>query len=238
MMRENRGRFNAKFRQLTALLESLKTPKGQKGPMKNKIQILERAMFQYAHMESLRASYKHQLLFPERNEVQKGFSFEGTGVTEACQLVVRNLCAGHGWKYGEVWGREQTGFELEGAFISPNNMPATRVKLQRFARTGAADGVDPFLLKLSLFKHAIWISDLGKKGAVSRRARHAVEAGVTTMLAIPVCVHSSKQAEVIVIVMHADDELLPSPGRVRSFDVESVCRLTEWRAAVVESGQV
>lgn len=117
-------------------------------------------------------------------------------------------------------------------------MPSTKRKLQQLAKSSAANVVDPFLLKLAQFKHAIWISDLGTKKAISSRARQAVHAGVTSMLAIPVSKHHSFNSPyAIVVLMHADDELLSFPGGVRSYDTDSVCRLTELCSAVVESKQ-
>eukprot|EP00177_Eucheuma_denticulatum_P004898 GFKZ01008899.1.p1 GENE.GFKZ01008899.1~~GFKZ01008899.1.p1 ORF type:complete len:433 (-),score=46.21 GFKZ01008899.1:639-1937(-) len=251
MMRENRGRFNKKFKELTDLLESLKSPDSEDKPMKNKIQILERAMYQYALMESQRASFKNELLFsaPVQQPVpshEMDVMASAPTLQDACDIVVRNMCASMNWKYGEVWTRSYSEastashsnvFSLSSAFVSPKNMPATRRALQDFAKKGRVDKIDPLLLRLTRFKHAIWISDLTTKQTSSKRAQQAVSAGVSTMLLTPVTVNpiQSNRPDAIIVLMHVDDELLKFPGRMRPYDPQSVCRLTDLTSAVVDT---
>lgn len=250
MMRQNRGRFNKKFKELTDLLESLKTPAVEDKPMKNKIQILERAMYQYALMESQRAVFKNELLFsPPVHSIPSHFvDIMATAPTlhDACQIVVRNMCASHHWKYGEVWTRSYSNttnqshsnlFALSSAFVSPKNMPSTRQALYHFAKKGKLNNIDSLFVRLARFKHAIWISDVSTKQHVSKRAQEAVAAGVTTMLIVPITVNqlSSGRPDAIIVLMHADDDLLSFSERLRTFDSDSVCRLNALSSAVVES---
>lgn len=250
MMRQNRGRFNKKFKELTHLLESLKTPAVEDKPMKNKIQILERAMYQYAHMESQRATFKNELLFspPIHSIPSHHVEIMASAPTlqDACQIVIRNMCASHDWKYGEIWTRNFSDtmtkldlnvFKLSSAFVSPKNMPTTRRALNDLAKKGKKNNMDPLLTRLVRFKHAIWISDISTKEHSSKRAQEAVAAGVTTMLMIPITVNPllSCHPDAIVVLMHADDDLLSFPGGVRTFHSESVCRLTALTSAVIES---
>lgn len=249
MMRENRGRFNLKFRELTALLERLSVPSGKENgapnakPMKNKIQILERAMLQYAGMESERAKCKSQLLFADDasrkgSERERDVLASGGGGKEACEMVVRALCAGHNWKYGEVWSvatgaaGDASAFTLQSAYVSPRNMPATRARLEAHARglraAGGAAGIAGFLCGVSRLRHAVWVPDAGsRRDGAGRKA-----AGVTTALAVRV---SAAKETAVLVVMHADDELLSFPGGVRPYDREAVERVTELAGAVEET---
>lgn len=250
MMRQNRGRFNKKFKELTELLDALKTSAVEDKPMKNKIQILDRAMYQYALMESQRAAFKNELLFSPPIHSTPHHHVETMAgaptLQDACQIIVRNMCASQDWKYGEVWTRNCSDtisesdlnmFTLSSAFVSPKNMPTTRRALNEFAKKGKKDNMDPFLIRLARFKHAIWISDISTKQHGSKRAQEAVAAGVTTVLMIPIVVNSplSCRPDAIVVLMHADDDLFSFPGRVRTFHSESVCRLTTLTSAVIES---
>lgn len=240
MMRENRGRFNLKFREISTLLELLAAPAGKENakPMKNKIQILERAMLQYAGMESERAKCKSELLFADDGRdigIEREVLAAAAGPKEACQVIVRALCAGRNWKYGEVWTEARDGgdgFVLEAAYVSPRNMPATRSKLEVHARSlrsaGTSTSCAAFLRQVERLRHAVWVADAGQRQDGGERAA----AGVSTLMAMPVL---AGQDVAVVVVMHADDELLAFPGGVRPYERESLRRVTELAKAVQEN---
>lgn len=260
MMRDNRGRFNDKFRELTALLTALSSHLVLAGkensldigvvlhhhqkPMKNKIQVLERAMHTYAAMESERAQCKDALLYAPAGANGAttahttdiaGFrdTLAATGAPkEACQAVVRSLCAAGAWKYGEVWVNDGDGtcFKLENAFVAPRNMPATRARLVAHARRmrgGEGACCEQMLRRVVKLRHAVWISDVGKRGD----GRERREAGISTGVATSVVAGG---AERVVVVMHADDELLAFAGGVRPYDAKSVGKITEMGKIVEE----
>lgn len=243
LMRDNRGRFKVKFAELTTLLERLSAAAGREStsamkPMKNNLQVLERAMVQYAQLETERARCKSELLFAggarqggwqapqRRREMLEAAGGEG----EMCEMVVRTLCARQGWKYGEVWAGESEGKDglgLQAAFVSAGNTAATRARLEGHARRVRKAGGGGGLRQAMRLRHATWVADVGKgEGGEERTA-----AGLSTSLAVGV---RTRGADRVVVVMHADDEMLAFPGGVRPYDAESVRVVTEMARAVEE----
>eukprot|EP00178_Gracilaria_changii_P006449 TRINITY_DN21130_c0_g1_i1.p1 TRINITY_DN21130_c0_g1~~TRINITY_DN21130_c0_g1_i1.p1 ORF type:complete len:356 (+),score=76.18 TRINITY_DN21130_c0_g1_i1:133-1200(+) len=251
MMRKNRHKFNAKFDQLAALLRSYEVCNSTYKPMKNKIQTLERAIFQYALMQSNNARFRSLLTFaPDAAPVLIG-EYARTfaampSLSHACEQVVCHLCATRDWKYGEVWARDSSQqscykLTLKHALIPPNNMPDTRARLSRFAAVTKASAADPFLISQAVFPAPVWIPDLSKQRNSSSRARHAASAGITTTLIIPVFVNGGSNGVVggmpdaIVTLMHTNDELLSFANLIRPYDSATITELLQLVSAVVKS---
>lgn len=76
--------------------------------------------------------------------------------------------------------------------------------------------------------HAVWIADVGKRAD----GRLRKEAGVSTGLCMPVRLGGGGGDVRVVVVMHADDELLAFAGGLRPYDRKSVDRVTEMAKAV------
>lgn len=249
MMRDNRERSNRKFAELEYLLEKLQDPGLEDRPMRNKIQVLERAMLQYATMEAHRAAMKNELLFSTtptdnvRSELVEVMATAST-LLDACDLAIRNMCGTLDWKYGEVWTRnpEQLGlsgeFVLSSAFVSPKNMPESRGQLRHFSRRGRSRQMDSLLQRVAQLGNAVWVPDITIADSASSRSREAQEAGLSTVLAAPLTIEAglaSGQPDAILVLMHADDELLSHIGGVRPYDSESICKLDDLISAVVTS---
>ncbi|CAN8070605.1 unnamed protein product [Agarophyton chilense] len=251
MMRKNRWKFNAKFEQLAALLRSYELSTTSYKPMKNKIQTLERAIFQYALMQRNNARYRSLLTFaPDATPVVVA-EYARTFATmpslaHACEQLLSHLCATHDWKYAEVWIRDTTqqnrySFTLRHALVPSNNMPDTRARLTRFAALTKASAPDPFLLSQAMFPAPVWIPDLSKQRNNSSRARYAATAGLTTTLITPVFLNETNDGVVnplpdaILTLMHANDELLSFTNLIRPYDSATITELLHLVSAVVKS---
>lgn len=251
MMRQNRSRFNDKFKELTDLLDALKRPGVQYKPMKNKIQTLERAIFQYTHMESSRVRFENDLLFTPQNphllisQYVSVFS-NAPSLSDACADLVCHMCAAHQWKFGEVWLCNSTtansqhpvadvNFQLCTNVIAKNNMPSTRHSLRVFSDATKTQPIDPLLPQISSLNHAVWIPRLSAKQGTSNRALQAKEAGITTMISIPVVLNKSyvTPPDAIITLMHVNDDLLSFSGEVRPYDADSITKLTSMVGAIV-----
>lgn len=250
MMRENRYRFNNKFKELTLLLDSFKEPAVHYKPMKNKIQILERAIYQYARMQTRRARFESELMFsPEHpdngNPDFLRFFLTVPSLRDACNLALQNMCGTMDWKYAEAWIRppqqharvESSAelYELAAAVVSKNNMPDTRRLLEQFSEKAKPASMDPYLLKLSQHRHAVWIPDLRAKTTQSARAGDAKEAGITTMVTVPIFLGNDALPDAIITLMHVNDELLSYAKDERPYDSPTMTRLLDLVTAVVKS---
>lgn len=228
MMRENRGRFNHKFQMLVSLLEELSTHEADKKPLKNKIQILDRAMLEFARLQQTRARAKHRLLFaPGRKEAVNQVDMEVL-MAGGGSMAVRELCAACEWKYGEVWEKGDAGMWLmAGAFVGPNNMPETRRRLMEFGKRGGAKGLDKWLQRMAGFGSAVWVPDVGNVEGGGDRVREMVQIGITTTMVVPV------GKDMVWVILHAEDELGGGwDGGVRPYDAESLKRANELARAM------
>lgn len=246
MMRENRGRVNKKFNELSILLKSLEEPNCDYIPMKNKIKILERAICQYGQMEAKKEKYQIEYHFsPETSDQVKPEQLKVfssiPSLKDACTLLLRNLCAINDWKYGEVWMKTPakngtTNYQLGEVHISKNNMPDTRNALQEFADTSRQQGIDEFLRNQSQYDHAVWIPNIGSSKNGSERAKDAKNAKISTAVVAPLSLNSdTDEPDVIIVLMHVDDELLSYPKKTRPYDPDTIISLLNLSSAIVLS---
>lgn len=149
------------------------------------------------------------------------------------------------WKYAEAWIRppqqharvESSAelYELAAAVVSKNNMPDTRRLLEQFSEKAKPASMDPYLLKLSQHRHAVWIPDLRAKTTQSARAGDAKEAGITTMVTVPIFLGNDALPDAIITLMHVNDELLSYAKDERPYDSPTMTRLLDLVTAVVKS---
>ncbi|PXF49990.1 hypothetical protein BWQ96_00150 [Gracilariopsis chorda] len=248
MMRKNRHKFNAKFEQLAQLLRSFELPNTPYKPMKNKIQTLERAIFQYATMQRNNARFRSTLSFaPDATpalicEYARILS-AAPSLPVACQHMLAHMCAAHDWKYAELWLRDSTqpncySFSLAHTLIPLNNMPETRSALSRFATDSNNVPLDPFLLSQAAFSSPVWIPDMSKQRSNSCRARMAATAGITTAIIIPVAGSDAAVGQfphAILTLMHANDELLSFANLMRPYDSATMIDLLHLVSALAKS---
>lgn len=252
MMRENRSRFNNKFKELTDLLDIFKEPGCDYKPMKNKIQILERAIYQYAQMEAKHDRYHKELMFSPDNPDHVPSEYLSVfaavpALTDACDLLMQYMCSMHAWKYGEAWilkptdhhshSADSSAYQLSSVFVAKNNMPDTRQALQQYAQNSSTHRIDQFILSQAFQDHPIWIPNLTAKHTTNLRTEHAKDAKLGTTLVIPIRIKqaSGTHPDAVLTLMHVNDDLLSYQNDVRPYDSVSITTALDLVAAVAKS---
>ena len=177
------------------------------------MQVLDRAMAQYPAMRARRALLRAQLVLAEpKTELNM------PGAT--ADTLARLLLAAQGWKAAEIWDLEGT--QLMSALVAPKNMWATANRIRGFVGSvvGATDGM---VQKARRIGAPLWIPDL--RTTKSRRAEMARRARVSTALYVPL-------NEAVIVLYHADDELLTLNGAVRRYDADALARVEQLAKAL------
>ena len=214
MMRENRERTNKKFAALEALLQRCACANvACSRPMRNKMQVLDRAMAQYPAMRARRALLRAQLVLAEpKTELNM------PGAT--ADTLARLLLAAQGWKAAEIWNGQGT--QLMSALVAPKNMWATANRIRGFVG-GVVGMEDSMVEKARRIGSPLWIPDL--RTTKSKRAEMARRARVSTALYVPL-------NEAVIVLYHADDELLSLHGGVRRYDADALARVEQLAKAL------
>jgi len=182
--------------------------------MRNKMQVLDRAMAQYPAMRSRRALLRAQLVLAQQSAVAK-VSQVGSPA-QPVDTLARLLLACEGWKLAEVWRNGR----LVSALLSARNMLATANSLREFASTGIARS-DGLVRRAELTGGNVWIPDLRactKKH--NTRMKAAERTGVSTAFYIPL-------KDSVLVLYHADDELFSLAPTVRPYSAETIGRVDE-----------
>lgn len=228
MMRENRERANRKFCALERLLENCSLGDMTSAPpaMRNKMQVLDRAMAQYPAMCARRARLRAELLLSEYPKVQTP---PATQITTP-DVLARILLASQRWKAAEIWAGEHPNLplRLHSALLGSSNTLDTGTRLRTFcaARATAAERgtPDPLVARAAAMQANMWVPDLraieGTNNPALKHRRQASKYGVSTALYVPL-------KDGVLVLFHVDDELLQFEAGVRPYDAEELGKVDE-----------
>lgn len=239
MMRANRERANRKFADLEALLRTCARDSPRARPMRNKMQVLDRAMAQYPAMRARRAALRAALLLGAARDA--GAAALLTASRTPADTLARLLLGAQSWKGAEVWARAPNGtFTLASALTSAQNMLATTRALYAFsARARRERTRDALVERAARLPASLWVPDLRVCGRRVPRAASAERAHVSTALYVPLAHGADGVAAAVLVLYHADDELVSHPpAGVRPFDADEVARVDDLAAAVRQTARL
>lgn len=226
-MRENREKANKKFGALQALLERY-SPGDLMGTqlpqMRNKMQVLDRAMAQYPSMCARRARLRAELILSASQP-------QSVPQITTPDMLARILLASQRWKAAEIWRYQGTHphrtLGLHTALLGANNTLDTANRLRAFCaeRVHATTATpDPLVVHAAAIQANIWVPDLRTTESTTEptqtRAEQCTKYGVSTAVYVPL-------KDGVLVLFHADDELLQFEEGVRPYEPDELGKIDE-----------
>lgn len=236
MMRANRERANNKFRDLEQLLRDCAPPSLRSRPMRNKMQVLDRAMTQYPAMRAQRAARRAALLLgAERDTAACSMLADVRSPVAAAHTLARLLLGAQRWSAAEIWASPPARqLSLVSALAASHNAPPAARALHAFsART--AHQPDALVERAARLYTSVWVPDLCSRARRYRRANDAARAAISTALYVPIAHAADGKAAVVLVLYHADDDSCSNGTVPRVFDADQLARVDELAAAVGHS---
>lgn len=233
-MRANRERINRKFTDLSDVLCACVWGTKNVRPMRNKSQVLDRAMELYPEMRARCALLRAELLLSTENNASVTTLLAATRPVQAAGEMLAHLLLGsQSWKAAEVWMRAIKELELVSAFASAQNVPTTKSKLHSFSAFAHQSKVRNSIVERSAaLPMSLWVPDLRKIANSVTQADRATVAGISTAMYIPLAHGTDGLATAVLVMYHADDVLMAYPGGVRPFKLEDIANADELAAVI------
>lgn len=232
MMRDNRERLSRKFAELKSVLRECESPVKCLLPMRNKMEILDRAITQYSAMRAHRAQLRASLVLGNDNDsVATSLLASARSLKSSAELLARLLMGVSAWGAAEVWMRSENRFEISSAFLSSSNNMTTAQSVRLFSARARKTGLkDPLVESAAKLGASIWVPDLRTSANFYTRTAQAEKSCISTTLYVPVVPTSETVTSAVLALYHICDDV--KSGRVRVFDANEIARVDNLAGAI------